>query len=120
MHRSFSRDRKVALLRKQGRQWLKTLRMHAGFAQQQLANVLGPEYCTFISQLENGIGRIPPERYEDWANALDVPVGEFVRQILCFYDPITSDLLFTGGRRKKNQKPTPPGMLPLRPKLEAV
>ena len=64
--------------------------------------MLGLEYYTFISQLENGIGRIPPERYENWANALDVPVQEFVRQILCFYDPFTYDLLFTGGRRKKN------------------
>ena len=102
MHRSFSRDPKVALLRKQGGQWLKTLRTHAGLSQRELANMLGLEYYTFVSQLENGIGRIPPERYENWANALDVPVQEFVRQILCFYDPFTYDLLFTGGRRKKN------------------
>ena len=117
MHRSFSRDPNAAILRKQGGQWLKTLRTHAGLSQRELANMLGLEYYTFVSQLENGIGRIPPERYEDWANALDVPVREFVRQTFRFYDPIT---LFTGGRQKNNQKPTPPGMLPLRPKLEAV
>jgi transcriptional regulator with XRE-family HTH domain len=115
MDRSFSRDPEVALLRMQAGQWPKTRRTHAGFAQRQLANVLGLEYYTFISQLEHGIGRIPPERCEDWANALDVPVREFVRQTFRFYDPIT---LFTGGRN--NQKPTPPGMLPLRPKLEAM
>ena len=100
MHRSFSRDPNAALLRKQGGRWLKTLRTHAGLSQRQLANVLGLEYYTFISQLENGVGRIPPERYEDWANALDVPVREFVRQMLCFYDPITYDLLFTVTEKK--------------------
>ena len=104
MHRSFSRDPNAAILRKQGGQWLKTLRTHAGLSQRELANMLGLEYYTFVSQLENGIGRIPPERYENWANALDVPVHEFVRQILCFYDPITYDLLFTGGGRKKSIK----------------
>jgi len=110
MHRSFSRDPNAALLRKQGGRWLKTLRTHAGLSQRELANMLGLEYYTFVSQLENGIGRIPPERYENWANALDVPVHEFVRQILCFYDPITYDLLFTGGGRKKSIKsPGKPG-----------
>ena len=94
MHRSFSRDRKVALLRKQGRQWLKTLRMHAGFAQQQLANVLGLEYYTFISQLETGRGRIPPDRYKIWAKSLRMPAREFVHKIMRFYDPITYRILF--------------------------
>jgi transcriptional regulator with XRE-family HTH domain len=81
-------------LRREGGRWLRDLREAAGFSQRQLAAKVGADYYTFISQLETGRGRIPPDRYSDWANALGVADKEFVREILRFYDPITHAILF--------------------------
>ena len=57
-------------LRKQAGAWLKDLRGRAGLSQIQLADVLGFKYYTFISQVENGFGRVPVESMEAWAKAL--------------------------------------------------
>jgi transcriptional regulator with XRE-family HTH domain len=90
-------------LRKKGGKWLKSLRERAGLSQRELAARLGMKFYTFISQLENGTGRIPPDRYESWATALGVPTAEFVKQILAYYDPITYKILFSGENALSNQ-----------------
>jgi transcriptional regulator with XRE-family HTH domain len=81
-------------LRKDGGQWLKSLREAKGLSQRKLADLIGTDYYTFISQLETGRGRIPPDRYTAWAEALGVEPRSFVKNILKFYDPITYDVLF--------------------------
>ena len=81
-------------LRLDAGKWLKELRESRGMTQRELAMQVGAEYYTFISQLENGRGRIPPDRYSDWAAALDFPVRPFVKKMMSFYDPVTYDLLF--------------------------
>lgn len=81
-------------LRREGGRWLKELREAGGLSQRQLAAKVGADYYTFISQLETGRGRIPPDRYLDWAQALGVDGKDFVREILRFYDPITYGILF--------------------------
>jgi transcriptional regulator with XRE-family HTH domain len=63
-------------------------------SQRDLANALDLDYYTFISQLENGRGRIPPQRYVDWAEALGQEPRSFVKTLLSFYDPITYGILF--------------------------
>jgi transcriptional regulator with XRE-family HTH domain len=68
--------------------------VNAGLSQRELSDLLGLEYYTFVSQLETGRGRIPPDRYEDWARALKVDTREFVRTLLRYYDPVTHRLLF--------------------------
>jgi transcriptional regulator with XRE-family HTH domain len=83
-------------LRRDGGKWLKERRENAGLSQRQLADRVGAEYYTFISQLETGRGRIPPDRYQAWAEALSLPPRDFVREILRFYDPITHAILFGG------------------------
>ena len=55
---------------------------------------MGAEYYTFISQLETGRGRIPPDRYLAWAHALGVDKREFVRTLMSYYDPVTYSILF--------------------------
>jgi transcriptional regulator with XRE-family HTH domain len=82
-------------LRREGGRWLKERRERLGLSQRQLARRVGTEYYTFISQLETGRGRIPPDRYKDWACALEMPGQDFVREILRYYDPITYGLLFS-------------------------
>jgi transcriptional regulator with XRE-family HTH domain len=84
----------VTDLRREGGRWLRERREALGLSQRQLAQRVGVEYYTFISQLETGRGRIPPDRYILWARALEIDAKEFVREILRFYDPITYALLF--------------------------
>ena len=81
-------------LRKQAGTWLKELRAQAGLSQIQLADVLGFKYYTFISQVENGFGRVPTESMEAWARALAIEPSAFARRLLSFYDPELHRLLF--------------------------
>ena len=74
--------------------WLRRLREARQLSQRQLAERVGIEYYTFISQIEAGRGRIPPERYAAWAEALGADRREFVRAMLYFYEPATFEALF--------------------------
>ncbi len=56
----------VQELRREAGRWLKARREEAGLSQRDLAAKVGADYYTFISQLETGRGRIPPDRYEAW------------------------------------------------------
>src|SRR6516225_242423 len=71
-------DADVIELRRDVGQWLKRLREAKGLSQRDLAEKVGVECYTFISQVESGRGRIPPDRYRLWAKALAVPAREFV------------------------------------------
>ena len=78
----------MAELRREAGQWLKRLREAKGVSQRDLAETVGIEYYTFISQVESGRGRIPPDRFRDWAKALGVPAREFVTKLMRYYDPV--------------------------------
>jgi transcriptional regulator with XRE-family HTH domain len=80
--------------RKQAGTWLKELRARAGLSQIELAAMLGFKYYTFISQVENGFGRVPTESLEAWARALGVEPSGFARELLSYYDPELYRLLF--------------------------
>src|ERR1700712_4265015 len=86
-------DPDVQELRRAGGSWLRELREPRGLSQRDLGRLVGAEYYTFISQLETGRGRVPPDRYRVWAEALEVDAGAFVRQLLSYYDPVTYDIL---------------------------
>lgn len=88
------KDPEVQELRAAGGQWLKELREAAGLSQRELADKVGITYYTFVSQLENGRGRLPPDRYQAWAAALGVDARSFTRDLMQFYDPITHNILF--------------------------
>ena len=81
-------------LRKNAGSWLKELRGRAGLSQIQLADILGFKYYTFISQVENGFGRVPVESMEAWAKALGANPSEFAKHLLSFYEPELHRLLF--------------------------
>jgi transcriptional regulator with XRE-family HTH domain len=87
-------DSDSKLLRKQAGSWLKELRAKSGQSQIQLAEILGFKYYTFVSQVENGFGRVPTESMEAWARALGVDPSAFARKLLSFYDPEMHRLLF--------------------------
>lgn len=74
--------------------WLKELREAQHMSQRELADKLFLDYYTFISQLENGRGRIPIHRYAEWADALGEDRRSFVRKLLSYYEPTTYRILF--------------------------
>lgn len=84
----------VQQLRKEAGKWLKSLREARGMSQRQLAERVNIEYYTFVSQLESGRGRIPPNRYVDWASALGIEPRAFVQELMRYYDPVTYAILF--------------------------
>src|SRR5579863_8557288 len=94
----------VLELRRQAGAWLKQLREARGLSQRDLADKVGADYYTFISQLEAGRGRIPPDRYISWAQALGVEPRFLVRTLLRFYDPVTYSILY--GEEVAAQKPS--------------
>lgn len=87
-------QQEVARLRQEAGHWLKGLREATGLSQRQFAAKVGVDYYTFISQIEAGRGRIPPDRYEAWADALGVNPANFVRELMRYYDPHTYRILF--------------------------
>jgi transcriptional regulator with XRE-family HTH domain len=95
-HAQHLSDPEVQELRRTAGLWLKELREKRGLSQRQLATLVGAEYYTFISQLETGRGRIPPDRYKQWAEALGVEPAEFVKTLMQYYDPVTYAILFGG------------------------
>lgn len=80
--------------RQQAGAWLRACRENIGLTQRDLATDVGAVYYTFISQIEVGKGRLPPERYSAWANALNIPDSDFASTMLYFYEPITYSMIF--------------------------
>lgn len=103
LHSHKSDDADALQLRRDGGRWLRDRRVRSGLSQREMAERVGARYYTFISQIENGRGRIPPDRYADWARALSVSASDFVFNIMRFYDPVTHQLLFDGDKSSKRQ-----------------
>jgi transcriptional regulator with XRE-family HTH domain len=94
-HPQYNGGERTKLLRREAGVWLKRQREARGLSQRDLATLVGVDYYTFISQIESGRGRIPPDRYAVFADALGVEPSLFVRTLLGYYDPITYELLFS-------------------------
>lgn len=80
-------------LRKQAGLYLRKLREGRELTQNDLAKLLGIEYYTFVSQVETGNARVPPENIIKWAQALKVEPAELAMNLLKFYDPHTHQAL---------------------------
>ena len=81
-------------MRREAGSWLKELRGRAGLSQIELAEILGLKYYTFVSQVENGFGRVPTETIEAWGRALGQEPPAFAKKLLSYYDPEMYRLLF--------------------------
>ena len=84
----------VQELRREGGRLLKRLREERGLSQRELCALVGAGVYTFISQIETGRGRVPPEKLRVWAEALGLPGADFAKMILPYYDPETYAILF--------------------------
>lgn len=80
--------------RKEGGLWLKRRRESLGLSQRDVANRLGLKFYGFVSQIENGRTRIPPELLKAWAGALEMPTAEFSKITLRYFDPVLYAALF--------------------------
>lgn len=74
------------LRRRLGR-WLKKRREERGMTQADLADALGLRYYSFVSQVENGLGRIPQDLYGPWAAALGLEAPDFGWTVLAHLEP---------------------------------
>jgi transcriptional regulator with XRE-family HTH domain len=61
----------------------------------ELAERLGFKYYSFVSQVENGFGRMPTEKIEAWAQTLGVEPTQFAKTLISFYGPELHRLLYT-------------------------
>ncbi len=73
---------------------LKEARVKAGFTQKGLADTIGLEYYTMVSQMELGYISVPPGLWVPIANALRLPRAEFVLKCLSTYQPDLYEALF--------------------------
>ena len=62
--------------------------------QRALADKLNLSYYTFISQVETGTARVPPESQVAWTKALGIDPQGFAKKLLSYYDPHTHKALF--------------------------
>ncbi|WP_354669091.1 helix-turn-helix transcriptional regulator [Rhizobium sp. SSA_523] len=111
-----SRDDLGALRRECGA-WLKERREAAGLSQRDIAAKVGIEYYTFISQIEAGRGRVPPERYEAYAKGLNVDPREFTMTMLRYNEPIMYDLLFKDEQKAGSVQTSGPALSDLEKRL---
>jgi transcriptional regulator with XRE-family HTH domain len=74
--------------------WLKSLREARSLTQREMAEHVGLRYYTFISQIEGGHGRIPPDQYEAWADVLKIDHKTFASELMRYYDPVYYKMLF--------------------------
>jgi transcriptional regulator with XRE-family HTH domain len=74
--------------------WLRAQREATGLTQREFAAQVGSLYYTYISQIELGQGKIVPERWEAWANALNIPPRVFAMKMLEAYEPHAFKMVF--------------------------
>lgn len=100
-HQTYSSSTKEArILRAYAGDYVKQLRIEAGMTQRDLAEKLELKHYTFISQLECGQGRLPPNLTVKTAQALGQDVSEFALKMLSFYDPHTHTAITYNEREK--------------------
>jgi transcriptional regulator with XRE-family HTH domain len=90
---------KLRKLRRRGGHLLRQRRNYLGLTQQQLAERVDLEPYTLLDQLESGIGRIEPYQYQQWADALELPLQKFVAEVLRHVDPVAHELLVSPERQ---------------------
>ena len=77
--------------------YMASLREARGMTQKQVADLVGVT-DNHVSDIENGVRKISPERYDQFAKVYQVDRHEFGKRILFHYDPFAYKLLF-GGKR---------------------
>jgi transcriptional regulator with XRE-family HTH domain len=80
--------------RKAAGSYIRELRLERELTQNQLSKLLGLEYYTMVSGVENGFNKIPSEALTRWASALGVEPSEFAKRLLSHYEPRYFEAIF--------------------------
>lgn len=83
-------------LRRDAGKLLKYLREKAGYSQRGFAAEIAASDYTFVSQIETGRARVPPDQVRVWAKVLGLEAREFALMLMRFYDPETFAIIFEG------------------------
>ncbi|MDO5647384.1 helix-turn-helix transcriptional regulator [Paracoccus sp. (in: a-proteobacteria)] len=78
---------------------LRNKRTAAGFTQKALADAIGLEYYTMVSQMELGYIAIPPSLWVPIANTLCIDRHDWVLRCMREHYPEVKDALFGGKSR---------------------
>ncbi len=81
--------------RKEAGSYVKSLRVSRDMTQRELSMKLNLDYYTFVSQVEAGAARVPPESILQWAKALGVDGSEFSKKLFALYDPYMYEAVFS-------------------------
>ncbi|SFZ81623.1 hypothetical protein SAMN02983003_0600 [Devosia enhydra] len=92
-----------AALRKQAGAFLKKARTDAEVTQMELAQAIGAQYYTIISQIEAGKARLPPDKTMIVAQRLGWKPRAFYQRLMQYYDPYGWECLF-GKDAEKGEK----------------
>jgi transcriptional regulator with XRE-family HTH domain len=84
---TMGRNAEATLLKLELGKYIRNAREKMGMTQSDLAKAVGIEYFTAISAIELGRNTVPPERYADFARALDIPPMEFADTVLRLTNP---------------------------------
>lgn len=95
----------LAQLRQEGGRWLRARREALGLTQRDLAQAIGLDYYSFVSQIESGRGRVPTNQMEAWAATLKMSRREFAKGVLRYYEPATYAMLFEDEAGQAEAKP---------------
>ena len=93
----YNMNNKFAVMnRKKAGKYLKKLREKANpkLTQRRLSTILGIGYYTFISQIEAGASRLPPDKVILWAEACNANVSDVGKTLLKYYDPYMYQAIF--------------------------
>ena len=82
-------------LRKEAGDMLKKMREAVEKTQRDVANEVGFDYYTMVSQIENGKTRVPPSQLVAYAKSLRIPPKELAKKLMRYYDPVMFEILFT-------------------------
>lgn len=66
--------------------WLRHLRHSRGLTQAQVAEALGYDYATMVSQVERGLGQLPEQDQRAYAAHLGMPPDYLVHVLQAMYD----------------------------------
>lgn len=82
------------IMRKRLGAYLKQLREEAGLTQRDVAEKLGYDYYTMVSQIERGLSRLPVEDLLKWAELLRVDPKKLGKTVLYWTDPYVYQALY--------------------------
>jgi transcriptional regulator with XRE-family HTH domain len=89
------------MLRQLGSTWLREQRVRVRLSQRAVSDKLGIDSHTFISAIESGGPSLPEDRWEEYAQILEIDWQEFCKTMLMYFMPEIYKALFGAPSKKE-------------------